>query len=94
MAPAAKPGVGSAAAIDSRGKVAARSAAACEEEASPSWVARVDGEGEVTGVAAVVAAMAAVATAAVAVAIISIAACVVAVTGASPEEAITEAPPK
>ena len=70
MAPAPELGVGSAMAIDGRGKVAARFTAACEEEASPSWVARMDGEGEVVGAAAVMAIV--VATAAVAVAAVSV----------------------
>ena len=77
-------------AIDGRGKVAASFTAAHEEEASPSLVARVDGEGEVAGVVAAVAAMTVVAAVAVAAAAVSVAV----VMGASPVEAIAVAPPK
>ena len=94
MALAPEACVGSTVAIDSKGKEAARSAAACEEEASPSWVERRDGEGEVAGVAAAVAAVDAVAAMAVAVAAVCVVACEVAVTGASPMEAIAKVPPK
>ena len=82
---------GSAMAIDGRGKVAARSAAAYEDEASASLVARLGGEGVVTGAAA---AVAAVAAAMVVIVVISVIAGIHAVTGASPVEAIVVAPPK
>ena len=81
-------------AIDGRGKIAARSAATCEDEASASLVAMLDGGGVVVGAATAVAAIATVAAATVVVVAVSVAACVDAVKGASPVEAIAVAPLK
>ena len=83
---------GSAVAMDGSGKLAARSAAVCKEEASTSLAEMVDGGGAFAGVGAVMGAMAAIAAAALAVVVVSGAACAGAVEVLS-VEAIAVAPP-
>ena len=85
---------GSDVAMDGRGKLAARSAAACEEEASTSLEVVLAGGGVDVGVVAAVDAIAAATAVAVVVVAVSGAACTDAVMRASPVEAIAVAPPK
>ena len=83
---------GSAIAMDGKGKLAARSVAACEEEASASLEAVLVGGGVVVEAAAAVVAVAAVAAAVVVVVVVSGAACADAVRGVFLMEAIVVAP--
>ena len=81
---------GCAKAMDGKGKEAARSVAAWEEEASPSWVTGWVGDDWAARVVVAIFVMVAVAAAVAAVAAASFSVCEIAIGGASPVEAIAK----